>query len=84
MSKTRWLFIKQWGSLQEDIAPASYMGVWGAPEHKLLTAERALRGSARLCCSYSIPQTSCCGHSQRQHIFVWPFIAALIFIIDFC
>lgn len=45
MSETRWLFtkciVKLWGSLQEDIAPGGYMGLRGAPEHQLLTAQRA-------------------------------------------
>lgn len=85
MSETRWLFIKcivkLWGSLQEDVARGGYMGIRGAPEHKQLTAERALQGSACLCYSYSLPQTSLSGHSQRQHTLVWPCIAALIFII---
>lgn len=50
MSRTRWLFIKcivkQRGSLQEDVAHSGYMGIRRASENKLLTAERALQGSA--------------------------------------
>lgn len=67
MSETRWLFIKYivklWGSLQEDVARGGYMGIQGAPEHKLLMAERALQENACLCYSYSLPQTFLSGHS---------------------
>lgn len=67
MSETIWLLIKYivklWGSLQEDVAHGGYMGIQGAPVHKLLMAERALQGSARLCYSYSLSQTSLSGYS---------------------
>lgn len=39
------------------------MGIWEAPEHKPLMAEKALQGSVCLCNSYSPPQTSLSGHS---------------------
>lgn len=85
MSKTRWLFIKcivkLWGSLQEDAAYSGYMGIWEAPEHKLLMAEKALQGSACLRYSYSLPQTSLCGHILWQHTLVWPCISVLIFTV---
>lgn len=85
LSKTRWLFlkciVKLWGSLQEDVAYGGYMGIWEAPEHKLLMAEKAPQGSACLCYSYSLPQTSLSGHILWQHTLVRSCISALIFII---